>query len=222
MSEPSQSEYGCLAIAFDHFNCVLFSGHLPPVLITLNHRSINVLGYYHDQRFSLRTTDRIHAPRVSEISLNPKSMEGRSDMEVLSTLVHEMVHLWQFASASPSRGGYHNREWADKMESIGLVPSNTGLPGGKRTGQQMTHYIIPDGPFEKVCRALLQHGWRLDWHVPSEYAKKLAAGGLTKGTANASKTRFTCAKCTQNAWAKPGAKLVCGYCNIPMDKSEAR
>jgi hypothetical protein len=29
------------------------------------------------------------------------------------------------------------------MESIGLVPSNTGLPGGKRTGQQMTHYIMP-------------------------------------------------------------------------------
>jgi hypothetical protein len=210
-----------LANAFDHFNCVLFKGYLPPVLITLNHRSINVLGYYHDQRFSLRTIEPVHAPRVSEISLNPKSMEGRSDTEVLSTLVHEMVHLWQFASATPSRGGYHNREWADKMESIGLAPSNTGLPGGKRTGQQMTHYIMPDGPFEKACRALLERGWKLDWHVPSGHAQSLEPGVPIKPAANISKAKFTCLQCTQNAWAKAGAKLVCGICNIPMHKLEA-
>jgi hypothetical protein len=208
-----------LAKAFDHFNCHLFNGHLPRVLITLNHRSINVLGYYHDQRFSLRTADPIHAPRVSEISLNPKSIEGRSDTEVLSTFVHEMVHLWQFASASPSRGGYHNREWADKMESIGLVPSNTGVPGGKRTGQQMTHYIMPNGPFEKTCHALLEHGWKLDWHAPSGQAQSLGPGAPIKPTAIVSKAKFTCPQCTQNAWAKPGAKLVCGICNVSMHKA---
>ena len=30
------------------------------------------------------------------------------------------------------------------------MPSNTGQPGGKRTGQQMTHYILEDGPFAEA------------------------------------------------------------------------
>jgi len=27
-----------------------------------------------------------------------------------------------------------------------------------------------------------------------------------------SKTKFTCPKCGQNAWAKPDATLICGVC----------
>ena len=49
-------------------------------------------------------------------------------------------------------------EWAKKMEAIGLMPSKTGLPGGEKTGQKMTHYIIPDGLFIKNCQQLLQTG----------------------------------------------------------------
>jgi hypothetical protein len=33
------------------------------------------------------------------------------------------------------------------MEEVGLIPSSTGAPGGKRTGQSMSHYIDPDGKF---------------------------------------------------------------------------
>ncbi len=28
----------------------------------------------------------------------------------------------------------------------------------------------------------------------------------------ASKTKYTCPACGQNAWAKPGAQLICGDC----------
>jgi hypothetical protein len=41
------------------------------------------------------------------------------------------------------------------MESIGLMPSHTGLPGGRKLGQRMTHYPIPDGPFLKIADRLL-------------------------------------------------------------------
>jgi len=27
-----------------------------------------------------------------------------------------------------------------------------------------------------------------------------------------SKTKFSCLECGQNAWAKPGARLICGEC----------
>jgi hypothetical protein len=58
----------------------------------------------------------------------------------LSTLVHEMVHVWQQHCGTPSKRGYHNKEWATKMKSVGPQPSSTGMVGGKETGQRMSHY----------------------------------------------------------------------------------
>jgi hypothetical protein len=83
--------------------------------------------------------------------------------EVLSTLVHEMVHLWQYHHGKPSRSGYHNTEWAAKMAALGLMPSNTSAPGDKRTGQQMTHYIIAGGLFGHAADALLASGLTISW-----------------------------------------------------------
>jgi predicted SprT family Zn-dependent metalloprotease len=77
---------------------------------------------------------------TDEIALNPSCFKDRADAQIFSTLVHEMVHLWQFHFGSSSRSGYHNREWADRMEQLGLMPSYTGEPGGERTGQRVTHY----------------------------------------------------------------------------------
>jgi hypothetical protein len=33
------------------------------------------------------------------------------------------------------------------MKAIGLQPSSTGMVGGKETGQHMSDYEIPGGPF---------------------------------------------------------------------------
>ena len=32
-----------------------------------------------------------------------------------------MCHQWQQHFGKPSRNGYHNKQWADKMESVGLI-----------------------------------------------------------------------------------------------------
>ena len=70
-----------------------------------------------------------------------------------------MVHLWQHHFGKPSRAGYHNKEWAEKMHAVGLHPSDTGQPGGKETGQQMTHYIAPGGPFQAAFADLDAEGF---------------------------------------------------------------
>ena len=49
------------------------------------------------------------------------------------------------------------------MQSIGLMPSDTGEPGGKRHGQQMTHYIIEGGPFDLSSKELIEQGRMLSW-----------------------------------------------------------
>lgn len=41
--------------------------------------------------------------RTHEIALNPDHFAGRSDEDILSTLVHEMVYAWQRAFGKPSR-----------------------------------------------------------------------------------------------------------------------
>ena len=88
-----------------------------------------------------------------EISLNPDYLL-RPFIEWHSTFVHEMVHLWQYEFGTPARSYFHNREWVNKMESIGLIPSDTGKPGGKKIGQSISHYVDPDGLFSKIFNAI--------------------------------------------------------------------
>ena len=122
--------------AYAYFNKRLFEGRLPPCLITVRpHRG--AYGYFSGERFGSRDGKEIH----DEIALNIRHFEKRTPCEIMSTLVHEMVHLEQAHFGSPSRNGYHNKEWAGLMERVGLMPSDTGAPGGKRTGQRMTHYV---------------------------------------------------------------------------------
>ncbi|HJT79196.1 MAG TPA: SprT-like domain-containing protein, partial [Gemmataceae bacterium] len=183
----------------------LFGDALPQCLITLQRRA-GARGYYWNKIFEARAEAAGVAAETDEIALNPVHFQGRTDAEIPSTLVHEMVHLWQYHFGNPGRSRYHNREWANRMESVGLMPSDTGLPGGKRTGQRVTHYVLAGGPFDLAVRELLAGGFRLNWQ---------SRQGDDKGRP-VSKVKYTCAKCGQNAWAKPGASLVCGFCAAAM------
>jgi predicted SprT family Zn-dependent metalloprotease len=201
--QPTQ-EYSAFEQSFDFFNAALFEGRLPPCLITLQRRT-GSNGYYSSQRFETRDAD----ARTDEVALNPATFKGRSVKEILSTLVHEMCHHWQFRFGRPSRGRYHNREWADKMEALGLIPSDTGLPGGARTGQAMTHYVLDDGPFSRACGRLLADGFVLTWQDP----------GALRAARAKNQIKYTCPECGQNAWAKPDAQLVCAPCCWHMGAS---
>jgi predicted SprT family Zn-dependent metalloprotease len=146
---PTSTTYGELQVAFDTFNASLFDGQLPPCLLTLQ-REKRTYGYFSAKRFGTRagqTTD--------EIALNPEYFAVVPVVEVLQTVAHEMTHLWQSHFGKPGRARYHNAEWADKMESIGLMPSSTGLPGGRRVGDIMADYVIPNGRFAAAVDELL-------------------------------------------------------------------
>ena len=123
-------EYGGLQEAYDHFNRALFEGSLIDVFITYQ-RHAHRRGYFSADRFSGRQL----AFGKHELALNPDTFIGRSDEDIYSTLVHEQAHVWQHIFGEPSKRGYHNKQWAAKMKSIGLQPSNTGAVGGKETGQ---------------------------------------------------------------------------------------
>lgn len=138
---PTDQFYNSLTVAYNHFNESLFQGELPNVIFTVQRRA-GVMGFFAGDRWS-----DLKGEFCSEISINPSYIANSRLEEVLQTLVHEMVHCWQHFFGKPSRNFYHNQEWARKMIAIGLMPSSTGEPGGRLTGQAMSDYIIEDGEF---------------------------------------------------------------------------
>jgi len=202
------TEYGTFQDAYDHFNGALFAGRLPQVLITLQ-RHANARGYFSPERFQRRDQIREHS---HEVALNPDSFAGRTDEEILSTLVHEMAHVWQQEYGRPGRGRYHNREWGAQMHSIGLMPSATGKPGGKANGDRMSHYILENGPFLPACRTFLEK-YRLIWESAGSNAAGSGAGTQVTISKTQTRSKFTCPNCGLNAWAKPDALMDCHSCS---------
>ena len=202
---PTEDTYGTAQSAYEFFNITLFGSQLPDCLITLS-RKKGSRGYFAHNRFTHATGNE----QVDEIALNPETLYGRTSEEQFSTLVHEMCHLWQFHFGDPGRGRYHNKEWAEKMLAIGLTPSDTGLPGGKMTGQKVTHFITPDGAFAAQVRDLIEkHGHTLNWH---DRGHAIAEDEKKKKN----KVKYTCPECGVNAWAKPDVSLICGACHAAM------
>lgn len=204
--DPTTETYRHLRHAYDFFNRALFEGKLPPCLITVQ-RKKRTLGYFWGKRFESFDG----AVITDEIALNPSHFSERGDKDTLSTLLHEMVHLWQHHFGEVSRPGYHNTQWAETMVKLGLIPTATGAIGGKVTGQRMTHVIKPGGPFDRAAYELIAKGFVVAF--VEQGIRKESPLAIQK---RASKTRFSCTACSQRAWAKAGSALICGRCNLPL------
>lgn len=222
-AKPTTATMHALQIAYDVFNARLFDGKLPDCLITYQ-RKRGARGYFWPTRFENVCAEKApelaeKVARLDEIALNPDHFEGARhhgsrgpEEDVLSTLLHEMVHLWQqhLATKKP-KGGYHDKTWAGKMKEVGLYPSVTGQPGGKETGRSCTHYIVPNGPFVKVYEGMLLGGVPLFGDLG-----RADTDAATRKKKAASKTKYTCTECQANAWAKPETALICGDCEAAM------
>jgi hypothetical protein len=119
----------------------------------------------------------------------------------------EVTYRWRKKATAtrrrmPSRGGYHNKQWAQLMERIGLMPSDTGAPGGKRTGQRMHHYVLDGGPFENASAARA-------FVVP--YFDRVGETNITRAKR---KVAYTCPSCEDKVWGKPDVQPHCGKCGF--------
>ncbi|MCZ2134628.1 MAG: SprT-like domain-containing protein [Burkholderiales bacterium] len=233
--DPTDDVYRELQTAFDHFNRELFSdAPLPSCLITLQ-REKRTYGYFSPDRFVRRHDGR----KAHEIALNPAYFGVVPIVEILQTIVHEMAHLWQHEHGKPGRRRYHNVEWANRMEAMGLMPSDTGKPGGKRTGEHMADYPIEGGRFLAATDALLTKDFRVSWldrfpardHTPTPgLASALGDGEIDDEFAHdatvtidlslfapleppkSNRVKYSCHACELNVWGKPGLRVICGEC----------
>jgi hypothetical protein len=229
MSETPTSEiYSFLQEAYNYFNTKLFNGALPHCLITLQ-REKGCSGYFSPERF-INSKNK----KTDEIALNPSVFAVQTIEDVLSTLVHEQVHLWQYHYGKPGRRGYHNREWGVKMKEVGLFPSSTGKEGGKETGESMTHYIIPGGMFDVVCASLVNKYLQIPWldtrppyisptllelietfsNEESDNTEDKPVEPFVlppeKKINKSNRVKYSCPYCKTSVWGKPDIRIVCG------------
>lgn len=213
--KPTKETYERFQQAYDHLNKALFDGTLPNALITLQRRK-RTLGYFAGGRFA-----NADGRPADEIALNPGHFASRSLPEVLSTLAHEMVHLWQHHHGKPGRGRYHNKEWAEKMKAIGLQPTDSGIEGGQETGETITHMIVPGGPFAKAAERLLERGFAIPWkdvpEPPAAGTNGATAGPEDEPDRSGKRVKYCCPTCDLKAWAKHEAKLMCAEHNALME-----
>jgi len=205
----TKEQFKLLDDLYSYYNKTLFDGKLKDCMI-ITSRKKGSNGYFISDNWSnKKKAEKTEEKNIHEISLNPDYLD-RKDEEWQSTLVHEMVHLWQYDNGKPGRGKYHNKEWARKMEEIGLMPSNTGKEGGKKTGQNMTHYIIPNGPFINAFNALADKDIK---YISSPLLK------ISKEKKTASKIKYSC-PCGNNVWGKPGLQIICQTCQNYFEQEE--
>ena len=215
---------------YSFYNIKLFGASLPECIVNLS-RHPNSYGFFVDNLWATMDEDMNPTDHKHEISLNPDYLL-RSSIEWHSTLIHEMVHLWQYEFGKPSHRAYHNKQWAAKMESLGLIPSDTGQPGGARTGQKVTQYINPDGAFAEVFHShdteeLEQLRLR---YLPiislAPYVNKKedpdgdegAETGGGKKSRSGVRFKYTC-PCGNNVWGRSGLLIQCLICNLNYTES---
>lgn len=214
------AQYQYLERLYKFYNQKLFSGELPDIMFTFS-RTNKAAGFFATNRWKDQNEKHVH-----EISINPEIIKDRYDIEFHQTLVHEMAHLWQQEFGNVSRKGYHNKEWAEKMISVGLMPSSTGREGGKITGQNMSDYFMEDGPFLLAFKHIQENKMEpmpLEPENSHLYCKETAADGSvtflpvqkeesSKVSKAGVRVKYSC-DCGTNIWGKSELKVYCLECS---------
>lgn len=203
MLKPTTELYAELQEIFDFFNQKLFAGELPNCLISLQ-RTKGAAGY-----FAYSSWENDNGKKIDEIALNPSGFKDKDLKTILSTFVHEMCHLWQSYFGTPGKNGYHNQEWSEKMQTVGLIPSHTGKKGGNKTGYKMSHFVLRGGLYEKWFEELEKIGGKMSWvesigEQNKSYVKKM---------------KYVCPDCNIKLWGKPNLNIICGDCNTTLQLS---
>jgi hypothetical protein len=197
---------------YDHANKHLFNDRLTPYCKVTDSARGNTDGHFTPGELNDRTGGFLQA---HIIALNPHKWTDKTDIQIFADLVANMVHLEQNDFGKPSRPGYHNEEYAELMQRVGLMTSHNGKPGGYRTGpdkrpgnKTASYYIVTGGILEQVWKKLKGAKWK--WQAQPKRTCK-------------SPTKYTCEICGDNVWGKPNLRdkhCSFGHPQAPMLSKE--
>jgi hypothetical protein len=174
-----------LHVWIERFNSESFDGALPLGFLQLRQARYTTLGHYRPGRNDVGA--------LHEIALNTLHLD-RPLGEILGTLLHELVHLWQQLYGKPGKGNYHNRQFVEKCLSLG-IPC---------TGGHRSHTLGYQDPFVSLLR---RYGVDIEYQESAAEAKPEAPEQL-RGSSKLKK--WTCG-CT-NVWAAKVVEAQCCRC----------
>ena len=206
---PTMQTFNAWQAMFDHFNAELFGGKLPHVLLNMS-RKRGAVGFFWAGRWSPAEK----GAAIAEISMNPEWLKGRSPEQTASTMVHEMVHLWDHVFGKPGKNGYHGKSWANQMRAVGLEPVSHDQPG-KDVGYRCSHNVIADGVFTKAFASLPVKA--MPWVCGGAVEKPVDPKEKDRAKAK-QKVAYQC-ECSK-AWGKPGLSMTCNECGEDMVEQE--
>lgn len=134
---------------------------------------------------------------------------------VVATLVHECVHLWNLQNGVQdcSRGGqYHNKKFKSLAEKCDLKISYD-----PRIGWSITE------PTEALCEFILEQDWtdihmsRIEWsYTPRGTGAGNAPGKPAGGSPNSHSIKYMCPCCKNSVRATKVVNIKCADCDMTM------
>lgn len=198
---------GYLEKIFRALNTDWFGGELEEPIITIQ-STPSAYGHVTVAKTWKRKDDWRHELNIGAETLN------RPIENVVATMVHEMVHLYNIAHniQDCSRGGvYHNKRFRDEAERRGLVIGHHPSYGWTITepSEALIDYIIAQG-WDEIA---INRGGGI-WTPPASGGSKAGNGGTTPGTApkKSSTRKYVCPCCGQSVRATKTVNIICGDC----------
>jgi len=128
----------------------------------------------------------------------------------------------------PGRGGYHNREWADKCLEIGLKPMNMDQPDCE-TGDKINTVLINGGK-AMIVLANMPEDISIPFYAevlgnpdpdtPASKDKDKEQDTPVPQPKSGQKTKYTCPSCGFNLWGKSGGRFMCVDCSQMIIESK--
>lgn len=225
INQYTRDLYSRYQFAIDELNKTFFSGFngrekLPPVCLAINKDCHACCVAYVDP---VGLHDTSINRKVHYLALNPKYL-NRTYSEILSTLYHELCHVYEVEYIHIPRGGYHTKAWDALMREAGLTPV---YMNPSRTA--VSHTVDENGLFDAFVKTFeknnenfftLQSG---KLPIVSEPTEPTAPAEPTEPTApkadnynkvpkkyNRNKIKYFCGCST--VWGKAGLKIKCCEC----------
>lgn len=186
--------------AFNAINRDFYNDELEKVIITIKEgRKEGVLGSFYTEKDWIQNGKPRH-----EITIAANYIGSRTVEQTIITLMHEMVHLYNFQNEikDTSRGGvYHNKKFKETAENHGLhIEFNDQIGWSTTTATQATQEWIKNNIRIK------------SFGIYKQVDEKETA----KPKAKQSMVKKVCPCCGNIARVTSEFKLICGECNELM------
>jgi hypothetical protein len=184
---------------------------------------------------------------AAEIALNPRMLRDEPAETWLMELVHNLVHHWQHVEGTAGRARYHNRDFVERMKSVGLdvvrldqaASAGAEKDASAETKKGDVERAPEDGRKRRKDRETAPATGDCVTHTPIKgglfekavsrrgpgtfqipWAEAQSSGPPPRAAAQGGKrAKFVCPAngCIEAAWSRPGARLKCGVHDLDLN-----